>query len=55
MVENDRAITSAQADAFQTGVPFARVVRIPNADHFVFRSNEADVIREMNAFLAGLP
>jgi pimeloyl-ACP methyl ester carboxylesterase len=55
VVENDRATTSAQADAFQAGVPSARVIRIPNADHFIFRSNEADVIREMNAFLAGVP
>ena len=55
VLENDRATTSAQADAFQAGVPSARVVRIPNADHFIFRSNEADVIREMNSFLASLP
>jgi pimeloyl-ACP methyl ester carboxylesterase len=54
VIENDRETTSAQADAFQSGVPSARVVRIPNADHFVFRSNETEVIREMNAFLAGL-
>lgn len=55
VIENDRNTTSAQADAFQAGVPSARVVRIPNADHFVFRSNESEVIREMNAFLTGLP
>jgi non-heme chloroperoxidase len=55
LIENDRATTSAQADAFQRGVPSARVIRIPNADHFIFRSNEADVLREMNAFLKGLP
>lgn len=55
VIENDRESTSAQADAFQSGVPSARVVRIPNADHFVFRSNETQVIHEMKAFLAGLP
>jgi pimeloyl-ACP methyl ester carboxylesterase len=54
VIENDRETTSAQANAFQAGVPSARVVRIPNADHFVFRSNESEVIHEMNAFLAGL-
>jgi non-heme chloroperoxidase len=32
-------------------MPSARV-RLPHADHFVFLSNEADVLREMNAFLA---
>jgi len=31
------------------------VVRIPHATHYVFRSNEADVLREMNAFIATLP
>lgn len=55
LVENDRATTSAQADAFEAGVPSARVVRIPNADHFIFRSNEQQIIREMNAFLATAP
>jgi len=46
---------SEQADAFQAGNPQARVVRIANANHFVFRSNEADVLREMNGFIAKLP
>ena len=41
--------------AFQTGVPSARVVLIPNADHNIHRSNERDVLREINAFLASLP
>jgi len=36
------------------GVPIARVVRIPNADHYVFESNETDVLREMNMFIARL-
>jgi non-heme chloroperoxidase len=51
----DEFTTRAQADAFQKGVPTARVVRLPHADHFVFRSTEADVLREMNAFLGTLP
>lgn len=51
VIENDRATTSAQADAFQAGVQSSRVVRIPNADHFIFRSNETQVIQEMNRFL----
>jgi pimeloyl-ACP methyl ester carboxylesterase len=46
--------TGAQAAAFEKGVPSARVVRLPNANHFVWRSHEADVLREMNAFLATL-
>lgn len=55
MIASDRASCTAQADAFHAGVPSARVVRLPNANHYVFNSNEADVIREMNAFLAQLP
>jgi len=46
--------TSVQADAFQAGVPQARVVRIADANHFVFRSNEKQVFDEMTAFLASL-
>ena len=51
----DAARTGSQAKAFEIGLPSAHVVRLPNADHYVFRSNEADVLREMNAFLGGLP
>jgi pimeloyl-ACP methyl ester carboxylesterase len=51
----DLETTSAQAKAFESGVPSARVVRLPNASHFVFRSNETDVLREMNTFIASLP
>ncbi len=47
--------TTAQSKAFQAGVPSARVIRLSNADHYVFNSNEADVLREMNAFIAKLP
>jgi hypothetical protein len=51
----DQITTSAQAKAFEDGVPTARVVRLPRARHYVYRSNEADVLREMNAFIASLP
>ena len=51
----DEANTGAQAKAFESGVPSARVVRFPHANHYVFFSNEADVLREMNAFLGSLP
>jgi len=51
----DEAGTGAQAKAFESGVPSARVVRLPHANHYVFFSNEADVLREMNAFLGSLP
>jgi hypothetical protein len=47
--------TGSQADALERGVPSARVVRIAHAPHVVFQTNEQDVLREMNAFLARLP
>jgi non-heme chloroperoxidase len=54
LVAEDSVRCTAQVDAFEAGVPSAHVVRLRNADHYVFKSNESDVIREMNAFLAGL-
>jgi pimeloyl-ACP methyl ester carboxylesterase len=47
-------ITGPQANAFERGQPSARVVRLPHADHYVFQSNEADVLREIKAFLHSL-
>jgi non-heme chloroperoxidase len=40
--------------AFEAAVPSARVIRIPNASHAIYRSNEADVIGEIKAFTARL-
>jgi non-heme chloroperoxidase len=51
----DQRNVEGQAKAFETQVPNAKVVRIPHANHYVFRSNEADVLSEMNAFIATLP
>jgi len=51
----DLTLRTAQANAFESGIPSARVVRLANASHAVFISNEADVLREMNVFLAKLP
>ena len=45
----------SMADAFQALGPKMRVVRLVGAQHYVFRSNEADVLREVNAFIAALP
>ena len=52
--EHDLASTGAQAKAFEAGLPSARVVRLAHANHYVFGSNEADVLREMKAFIDGL-
>lgn len=48
-------ITGPQAKAFEAAFPSARVVRLPHASHYVFQSNEADVLREMDAFITSLP
>jgi hypothetical protein len=47
--------SAEQADAVQKAYPKARVVRIPLAQHYVFRSHEAEVIRHMSAFMDTLP
>jgi pimeloyl-ACP methyl ester carboxylesterase len=44
----------AQLQAFAAALPTARVVRIPHGNHYVFISNEADVTRELDAFIAQL-
>ncbi|MBV9267611.1 MAG: alpha/beta hydrolase [Acidobacteriaceae bacterium] len=51
----DQITTGAQATALETGIPSAHVVRLPHASHFVFFSNEADVLREIDAFLSKVP
>jgi hypothetical protein len=45
------AFTERQATAFENGVPTAHVVRLAGAHHYVYLSNQADVLREMRAFL----
>jgi non-heme chloroperoxidase len=40
--------------ALEKRLPNARIVRIPFASHFIYRSNEAQVVREMNAFMDGI-
>jgi pimeloyl-ACP methyl ester carboxylesterase len=47
-------LVEKQARAFENGVPSAHVVRLPGAHHYVFLSNEADVLREIHAFVTGL-
>src|SRR6201996_8376578 len=54
LIADDKARCTAWADNFKHGVPGARIVMIPNADHYVYLSNEAQVVAAMNAFLASL-
>ncbi len=48
------AYTRKQENAIREAVRAARVITLPAANHAVFLSNEADVIREMRAFFTGL-
>lgn len=48
------SVRMLQANAFEKGVPSARVVRLAGATHFLFLSNEADVLREIHAFIRSL-
>ena len=47
--------TEEHVEALKAVVPSAHIVRIPNADHFVFRSNASEVLREVDEFIGGLP
>jgi len=50
-----RSNREQQIAAFQQQVPSAHVVRLAHADHYVFRSNENEVLRDIDAFVATLP
>jgi non-heme chloroperoxidase len=47
------SLTEKQARAFEGGVPRAKVIRL-RSHHYIFISNEVNVLREMRAFLADL-
>jgi pimeloyl-ACP methyl ester carboxylesterase len=48
-----RTLTEKQAKVFEEGVPGARVLRL-SGSHLIFISNEADVLREIHAFVVTL-
>jgi pimeloyl-ACP methyl ester carboxylesterase len=48
------AILERQAKAIQDALPSAQVVKLPRANHYVFLSNESDVLREIRVFLGRL-
>jgi non-heme chloroperoxidase len=47
-------LTIKQAKVFEDGVSTAHVVRLRDADHYIYLSNETDVLREMKSFLSTL-
>jgi len=44
-------LTEKQEEAVQQGLPGARIITIPRANHYVYLSNQAQILREMSAFL----
>lgn len=48
------AVSERQIKVVEDVMPTARIVRLAGAHHYIFLSNEADVLREMRAFLDGL-
>jgi pimeloyl-ACP methyl ester carboxylesterase len=49
------AVIDIQAKAFEQQGPSVHIVRIPNANHYVFQSNEAEVLQAIDTFTATLP
>jgi len=43
-----------QVHAFEVQVPQARIIRIANADHYLFQNKETEVLRDVNDFIEGL-
>jgi pimeloyl-ACP methyl ester carboxylesterase len=48
------AASKERIAAFQNGVAHSRVVELPGANHYLFLSNQADVLRELQVFLSAL-
>lgn len=46
---------ASQITAWKRQVPSAHIVLIPHGTHYVFQSNQADVLREMNEFISTIP
>jgi len=55
LAEGNRAAGEAQANAFEKGVPSARVIRLPMARHFFFLTNETLALNQINSFIARIP
>jgi non-heme chloroperoxidase len=49
------AFTERQKKSVENGVPTARVITLRGANHYVFLSNEAEVLKDIHAFVASLP
>ena len=47
-------VTERQVKAVEVGVPTTQVVRLPRANHYVYLSNEPDVLRHIRSFMSRL-
>lgn len=54
VVESMAQMRKHMAQSFRTEVAKSRVVEIPGASHYLFQTNEADVLREIRTFLDSL-
>jgi len=54
-VEALTALTERQMKAVHEGAPMAHLVALPHAHHYLYLSNEVDVLREIRAFVASPP
>ena len=48
----NRAIVKRHIQDLRKGVPGARIVELPGANFYIFLSNEAELVREINSFMA---
>jgi len=55
LIADDKVRCTRWADNLRRGVPTAHIVIIPNADHYVYLTNETEVVAAINTFLATLP
>jgi pimeloyl-ACP methyl ester carboxylesterase len=49
------SLVAKQVNAIKRAVPSAQVLTIPNADHYIYLSNQPEVLRDIQSFIAALP
>jgi hypothetical protein len=50
----DMAVRNRHIQDLRQGVPAARIVELPNANFYIFLSNEADLLRKLRSFIGEL-
>lgn len=54
-IADDSTYRAKQAAVVRRSAPYARIVDVPGANHYVFITHEDVVVREINAFVGSLP